>query len=147
MPKKGHRAASRQAQLNRKKKRSRDRVQQLGAEQVEDTLSVATAVEDTTVVEVSDQGASEEQSTTAQTTAQPAPAPKPAPARAAQPAQRASQRRATSQAAARRNRQRASAAEPVSLNYKFLGTELKQIGILTTLIVAIIIGLTFALRT
>ena len=146
MPKKGHRAASRQAQLNRKKKRGRGgRGQQFDTGPIESEATVATAVDVTSEEEKANQETSEESATSQpQATTQTAPAPQPT--RRPQQAQRASNRRATSQAAARRARQRTAAPEPVSINYKYLGTELKQIAIWTSLIVAILIGLTFALR-
>ncbi|MCH7745165.1 MAG: hypothetical protein IIC84_03735 [Chloroflexi bacterium] len=121
MPKKGHRTASRQAQLSQKKRRGK------GASQVFDAgpseSSVATAVEEP-AVDATAEGELSQPTQTAVATARPSSAP------ARQPA--------------RRSRQRTS-VESTPAVYRYLGAELKQIGMITMLIVAILIALTFVL--
>lgn len=123
MPKKGHRTASRQAQLSQKKRRGK------GHSQVFDSgpgeSSAATAVEEAAVagtVEAAEETL--QQSKPAVATARPSSTPVHQPAR--------------------RSRQRAS-TESTPAVYRYLGTELKRIGAITALIVAIIVALTFVL--
>ena len=122
MPKKGHRTASRQAQLSQKKRRGK------GASQVFDAgpseSSAATAVAESAVDATTEGEVSQQPTRTAVATARPSSAP------ARQPA--------------RRSRQRTS-VESTPAVYRYLGAELKQIGMITTFIVGILIALTFVL--
>jgi len=118
MPKKGHRTASRQAQLSQKKRRGKGASQVFDVGPSESSAATAVGGEPTVEGEVSQQPTQ-----TAVATARPS-----APAR--QPA--------------RRSRQRTS-VESTSAVYRYLGAELKQIGMITTLIVGILIALTFVL--
>ncbi|MCI0439443.1 MAG: hypothetical protein L0177_09960 [Chloroflexi bacterium] len=145
MPSKGSKAASRQAQLSRRKKRNRGRGQPLDQGPDEASLTTATAVEDDAEDAAATQAASGEQ-TPAQPVAVASAAPAPSAANRPTPQQA---QRGTAYSGARRPAQpsrRAPQPEPAKLAYKYLGTELKQIAILTTLMVAILIGLTFVLR-
>lgn len=111
MPNKAHKAAARQAQLRRKRRRGKGRVQEFDPGPSEATT--AAAVRDALVAEAE-----------APESTQASPATTPGPIR--------------------RSRQRAD-AEPMSV-YGFLGPELRQIGIITSLIAAILVVLTFVLR-
>ena len=121
MPKKGHRAASRQAQLRRRKRRDRDRTQVFDAGPTE--AGAAEVVSDP--VEVGEEDVQ-------------------APETAVQPARRPVARASRRQAAQPVARQR-PAAEPVS-SQRFLGGELRRIGIITSLMVVILAVLTVFLR-
>lgn len=122
MPRKGHRTASRQAQLSQKKRRSKVNPQVFDAGPGES--SAATAVEEPAVAETAETGEMPQQSKSAVATARPSSTP------ARRPAQRSKQR---------------TSAESTPAVYRYLGAELKQIGMITTLIVAILIALTFVL--
>ena len=122
MPKKGHRTASRQAQLSQKKRRGKVNPQVFDSGP--DESSAAIAVEDPAVAGTVEAGEPPQQSNPAVATARPLSTP------ARRPAQRSRQRTPT---------------ESTPAVYRYLGAELKQIGIITTLIVAILIALTFVL--
>ena len=111
MPGKGHRAASRQAKLRRRKRRGRGQPEIVAACPVQPVASES-AEEPAVELELQAEPALEAK--------QPSPQP------------------------VRRLRQRAP-AEPVPI-YSYLGAELRHIGLLTTLIVAILVALTFVLR-
>ena len=113
MPNKAHRAASRQAQVKRRKRRGKARTQEFDAGPDESTV-VATVVEP--VVEDDVEPESVEQR---------------APARAAQ-------------VPVRRSRSRA-VAEPAPTQ-KFLPGELRQIGMIATMVVVVLAVLTVFLR-
>ena len=111
MPSKSRRAASRQAQLKRRR-RGRQRVQEFDA------------------------GPTESRSPTSDDDGADAVV-------AVMPASPASQ---TSQAPARRpHRSRRQAASEAALSYDYLGSELKQIGVITAMIAAVLVLLTFLL--
>ena len=112
MPRKGHKAASRQAKLRQRKRRGRSAAETFDAGPTESSAPSSTiAVEPEAPA----------QSTTTEPAAQPQTTPRPA----------------------RRSR-RATASEAVPV-YRYLGGELKTIGIISGLIVAILIALTFVL--
>ena len=114
MPNKAHRAASRQAQLQRKRRRGKARTQELEQGDAAPT-SVITATEPPAVAEVR---------------AEPVPE---ASAPVAQPARRA--------------RERALPDPQPDPLHRYLGAELRKIGMLATLMVVILVGLTFVLRS
>ncbi len=122
MPKKGHRTASRQAQLSQKKRRGRVNPQVFDSGPGES--SVATAIEDSAVDATAEGGESLQPMKSAVATARPSST------LARQSAQRSRQRTPT---------------ESTPAVYRYLGAELKKIGMITTFIVAIIIALTFVL--
>lgn len=123
MPSKGRKAASRQAQLNRKKRRSKNpRQPEFEAAPVMSRTAVETAVAETEIDEL----AAVEDST-------------PQPEAATRPAPRVRSTR-------RRGGSRSAAEEQTPLVYQYLSREIRQIGIITSLIVAILVGLTFVLR-
>jgi len=111
MPNKAHRAAARQAQLRRKRRRGKGRVQEFDLGPSE--ASTAAFVRGSLVAE---------SEVPESTQALPAPTP----------------------GSVRRSRHQAE-AEPM-LVYGFLGPELRQIGIITSLIASILVVLTFVLR-
>ena len=113
MPNKAHRAASRQAQVKRRKRHGKTRTQEFDAGPDESVVVAAVAEP---VVEADVEPESVEQR---------------APARAAQ-------------LPARRSRNRA-VAEPAPVQ-KFLAGELRQIGMITTMIVVVLAVLTVFLR-
>ncbi|MCH7652994.1 MAG: hypothetical protein IIB14_04890 [Chloroflexi bacterium] len=123
MPSKGRKAASRQAQLNRKKRRSKNpRQPEFEAAPVMSRTAVETAVAEPEIDEL----AAVEDST-------------PQPEAATRPAPRVRSTR-------RRGGSRSAAEEQTPLVYQYLSREIRQIGIITSLIVAILVGLTFVLR-
>lgn len=123
MPSKGRKAASRQAQLNRKKRRSKNpRQPEFEAAPVMSQTSVETAVAEP---EIDEPDAVED--STPQPEAEIRPVPR----------VRSTRRRSGS---------RAAASEQTPLVYQYLGREIRQIGIITSLIVAILVALTFVLR-
>ena len=123
MPSKGRKAASRQAQLNRKKRRSKNpRQPEFEAAPVMSQTAVETAVAEP---EIDEPDAVED--LTPQPEAEIRPAPR----------VRSTRRRSGS---------RAAAAEQTPLVYQYLSREIRQIGIITSLIVAILVALTFVLR-
>ncbi|MCH7624518.1 MAG: hypothetical protein IIC83_01205 [Chloroflexi bacterium] len=123
MPSKGRKAASRQAQLNRKKRRSKNpRQPEFEAAPVMSRTAVETAVAEP---EIDEPDAVED------STPQPEAATRPA------PRVRSTRRRGGS---------RSAAEEQTPLVYQYLSREIRQIGIITSLIVAILVGLTFVLR-
>ena len=128
MPSKGRKAASRQAQLNRKKRRSKNpRQPEFEAAPVMSRTAVETAVAETAIDEPEiDELAAVEDST-------------PQPEAATRPAPRVRSTR-------RRSGSRAAASEQTPLVYQYLGREIRQIGIIASLIVAILVALTFVLR-
>ena len=113
MPNKAHRAASRQAQVKRRRRRDKSRTQEFDAGPGESTV-VATVAEP--VVEAD---------------AEPESVAQRAPARAARVPSRRSRDRVVTESA------------PVQ---KFLAGELRQIGIITTMIVVVLAVLTVFLR-
>ena len=113
MPKKEHRAASRQAQVRRRRRRGKGAPQVLDRGPTERT-NVAAVDEQTVTVT-------------------------PEPQVAEPPTARAPQ-------LVRRTRQRASAQSEPAPEYGYLGAELKQIGMITTLIVVILAVLAVFLR-
>ena len=122
MPSKGRKAASRQAQLNRRKRRSKNpRQPEFESAPVTSQSVASTAVAEPEI----DETAEAEDST---------PQPE-----AARPASRVRSGR-------RRSGQRGTAAEASPLVYKYLGKEIRQIGAITSLIVVILVALTFVLR-
>ena len=123
MPSKGRKAASRQAQLNRKKRRSKNpRQPEFEAAPVMSQTAVETAVAEP---EIDEPDAVED--STPQPEAEIRPAPR----------VRSTRRRSGS---------RAAASEQTPLVYQYLSREIRQIGIITSLIVAILVALTFVLR-
>lgn len=123
MPSKGRKTASRQAQLNRKKRRSKNpRQPEFEAAPVMSRTAVETAVAEP---EIDEPDAVED------STPQPEAATRPA------PRVRSTRRRGGS---------RSAAEEQTPLVYQYLSREIRQIGIITSLIVAILVGLTFVLR-
>ena len=122
MPKKGHRTASRQAQLSQKKRRGRVNPQVFDSGPSES--SAATAVEDPAVDATAEGGESLQPTKSAVATARPSST------LARQPVQRSRQRTPT---------------ESTPSVYRYLGAELKKIGMITSLIVVILIALTFVL--
>lgn len=123
MPSKGRKAASRQAQLNRKKRRSKNpRQPEFEAAPVMSQTAVETAVAEP---EIDEPDAVED--STPQPEAEIRPVPR----------VRSTRRRSGS---------RAAASEQTPLVYQYLGREIRQIGIITSLIVAILVALTFVLR-
>lgn len=121
MPSKSSKAASRQSQAqnrNRKRKANKTRGPQVmeGLSESTDSSSVMTADAET---EVNSQSA------------------------ARQPVATAPARTATPRPAARQNRRRREAAEP--LVFKYLGAELRQIAIISVIMVAILVALSFVL--
>ena len=113
MPKKGHRTASRQAQLRQRRRHGRGRAHDVDREHAQARPPLATV-----------RSPAGEQ-------------PRPAPAVAG----------ATASPQSARRFRRQSAAEPRSaLAYTYLGKELKQIGMITSLMVAILAVLTVVLR-
>ncbi len=121
MPGKAHRVASRQAELSRKKRRAKGRPQ--AAESVQAAPGPATQAA-TTVIEP-------------EAEARPAkPQPQPQPSQAQQ-APEAPQ-------PARRPRRRVMAEQASSSN--FVGAELRRIGVIAALMLAIIVALSFVLR-
>ncbi len=124
MPSKGRKAASRQAQLNRKKRRGKSPRQ---PEFEPAPLVSRTAVETAIAEPEIDEPESVEGSTPELQTEATTPAPRVRSAR-------------------RRAGQRGAAADSTPLVYQYLGKEMRQIGIIASLIVAILVGLTFVLR-
>ena len=123
MPSKGRKTASRQAQLNRKKRRSKNpRQPEFEAAPVMSRPAVETAVAEPEI----DEPDAVEDST-------------PPPEAATRPAPRVRSTR-------RRGGSRSAAEEQTPLVYQYLSREIRQIGIITSLIVAILVGLTFVLR-
>ena len=123
MPSKGRKAASRQAQLNRKKRRSKNpRQPEFEAAPVMSQTAVETAVAEPEI---------EEPATVEESTPQPEVTTRPT------PRERSTRRRGGT---------RGAAAEQTPLVYQYLGKEIRQIGMITSLIVAILVGLTFVLR-
>ena len=122
MPSKGRKAASRQAQLNRKKRRSKNpRQPEFETAPVVSQTAVETAVAEPVI----DEPATVDDS--------------PPEAEAVRAAPRV-------RSARRRGAQRGAAGEAPPLVYKYLGKEIRQIGIITSFIVAILVALTFVLR-
>ncbi len=113
MPNKAHRAASRQAQVKRRRRRDKTRTQEFDAGPDESTV-VATVAEPVVEADVEPESVAQR-----------------APARVAQ-------------VPARRSRDRA-AAEPAPAQ-KFLAGELRQIGMITTMIAVVLAVLTVFLR-
>ncbi len=113
MPNKAHRAASRQAQVKRRRRRGKTRTQEFDTGPDESTV-VATVAEPVVEAEVEPEDVEQR-----------------APARAAQ-------------VPARRSRNR-GVAEPAPAQ-KFLAGELRQIGMITTMIVVVLAVLTVFLR-
>ena len=124
MPSKGRKAASRQAELNRKKRRSKNpRQPEFEAAPVMSLTGADTAVAEP------DTEASE---TVDSSTDQPRP-------EAARPATRVRSPR-------RSSGQRAATVDSTPLVYRYLGKEIRQIGAISSLIVVILVALTFVLR-
>ncbi len=124
MPSKGRKAASRQAQLNRKKRRSKNpRQPQFETAPVMSLTGAETAVAEPDIEEP----ATVEDSTSQAEDDADRPAPQVRSARL-------------------RAGQRGAAAEATPIVYRYLGKEIRQIGIITSLIVAILVALTFVLR-
>ena len=127
---KGHRVASKQAQLSRKKRRNgKGRPQEFfpGPTQTESEPASDTAIQEPAAVEAENQAVQQQ------------PEAARAPARAAvatAPRPRTAPRRARPQ--------RATAAQPPAV-YKYLGTELRHIGIISAVIIVILVVLTFVL--
>ena len=113
MPKKGHRAASRQAQIRQKRRRGKSVPQVVDSAPVQSASAISVEADP---VEAPPQEARTSVSTS----------PSPQPAR-------------------RSGRRRASAEPQPALVYNYLGSELKQIGVITTVIVAILAVLTVLL--
>ena len=123
MPSKGRKAASRQAQLNRRKRRSKNpRQPEFDAAPVMSQTAVETAVAEP---EIDEPEAVEDSAPQPEATTRPAP-------RVRSPR--------------RRRGSRGADAEQTPLVYQYLGREIRQIGIIASLIVAILVGLTFVLR-
>ncbi len=123
MPSKGRKAASRQAQLNRKKRRSKNpRQPEFEAAPVMSQTAVETAVAEPEI---------EGPATVEDSTPQPEDTT-----------------RQTSRVRSTRLRggTRGASSEQTPLVYQYLGKEIRQIGMITSLIVAILVGLTFVLR-
>ena len=124
MPSKGRKAASRQAQLNRKKRRGK------GPRQPE--FQAAPVMSQTAVETVVAEPETEVPATSGDSTPQPQPEAAPQTPRV--------------RSARRRGAQRGAAEDSTPMVYQYLGREIRQIGIITSLIVAILVGLTFVLR-
>ena len=123
MPSKGRKAASRQAQLNRRKRRSKNpRQPEFEAAPVMSQTAVETAVAEPEI---------EEPATVEESTPQPEDTTRPAP---------------RVRSTRRRGGMRGAAAEQTPLVYQYLGKEIRQIGMIASLIVAILVALTFVLR-
>jgi hypothetical protein len=118
MPSKSRRAASRQARLNRRKRRTKVRERPVAPES-ESTATTAPIAETSQV------------STPARRPARTASAPVAQAAETPSPVRR------------RRSRQAAAGPEPA---YKHLGSELRRIGVLLTMLVAVLVVLSFVLR-
>ena len=125
MPSKAGRAASRQARLSRKKRRGGKGRQDFELGPEESLATTEAAVEDADI-EAQDESDAEES-----LVAQPS---------ATATATRARPRTRTP----RRTRQRAAEATPARV-YQYIGAELRLIGIITVVIVALLTGLTFIL--
>lgn len=125
MPSKAGRAASRQARLSRKKRRGGKSRQDFELGPEESVATTEAAVEDANIESQDESGAEEN------LVAQPS-----ATATATRPRPRTR--------TPRRTRQRAAEATPVRV-YEHIGAELRLIGIITVIIVALLIGLTFVL--
>lgn len=120
MPSKSNKAASRQAKLRDKKRRDRP-----GPQQTDSGPTGTASFVDTAVAE-----SDEVQQDVAVVEASPRPRPTPRPA-------------ARQRSAPRSGRRVAEAAEaPI---YRYLGGELRQIGIISAIVVAILVALTFVL--
>ena len=118
MPSKSHRAASRQAQLKRRRRRGTARTQEFAAGPVRaEPAPDAPAAEAGSEPAPATAGVSERELVIE------------TPARPSRPARRPRVRTATDPA----------------MVYKFLGSELRRIGIITTAVVGVLIGLTFVL--
>jgi hypothetical protein len=118
MPSKSRRAASRQARLNQRKRRTKGKDRQ-------DTPLAAPPSPMTARAE-----------TPRATTEAPAPTPRASPTMTQAPEAPAPVRR-------RRARRATAGPDPA---YKYLGSELKRIGVLITLLVAVLVVLSFVLR-
>ncbi len=122
MPSKSHRAASRQAQLNRRKRRGKVQHREFTAEPVPTEDGLEAADSDPAVETL---------------------AP-PEPAEGAVAAATQTSGATASTGTTRRARHRA--ASDSTRVYSYLGGELRQIGVITSFIVAILVALTFVLR-
>ena len=122
MPSKSQRAASRQAQLRRRKRRGKGRTQEFAAGPVRAELSP-------------DAPAAEADSEQVQ-----GPASTPTAVLQSKPRSGAAGAAASP---ARRPRVR-TATDPAAV-YRYLGPELRRIGIITTAVVAVLVGLTFVM--
>ena len=126
MPSKASRAASRQARLSRKKRRGGKGRQDFELGPEESVATTEAAVEDADI-ETQDEAGAEDSS-------------------AAQPSATATATRTRSRAQTprRTRQQRAAEATPARV-YQYIGAELRLIGIITVVIVALLTGLTFIL--
>ena len=129
MPSKGSKAASRQAKLSRRKRRDKIGPQQMDSGPIQSASLVNTGIStgsDTAVAEPTTGTETVVQDdVVAEVSSQPQPAPRPA---------------------TRRRRPGRRVAEPGDAQiYRYLGRELRQIGVITALIAAILVGLTFVL--
>ncbi len=122
MPSKGRKAASRQAQLNRKKRRSKNPRQP--------EFDAAPAMSQTAVETAVAEPETDEPLTVEGSTPQP---------EGTRPAPRVRSTR-------RRGGQRGAAVDSSPGVYQYLGKEMRQIGMITSLIVVILVALTFVLR-
>ncbi len=122
MPSKGRKTASRQAELNRKKRRGKSpRQQEFATAPLESQATVETAVSEPEIDELV---------TAEDSTLQTEDSPPPPPVRSER----------------RRGARRAAVADSTPLVYQYLGKELRQIGMIASLIVVILVALTFVLR-
>ena len=112
MPRKGHKAASRQAKLRQRRRRGRSAAETFDAGPRESASPAPTATVEPPAPE---------ESTTPESAARQQVAPRPA-----------------------RRPRRVTSAEAVPM-YSYLGSELRSVGLITTLIAAILIALTFVL--
>ena len=122
MPSKGRKTASRQAQLNRKKRRGKNpRQPEFATAPVMSQTAGETAVAEPEI----DEPVTAEDSTPQTETTTPAPRVR-------------SERR--------RGGRRSATADSTPMVYQYLGKEIRQIGMITSLIVVILVALTFVLR-
>ncbi len=126
MPSKAGRAASRQARLSRKKRRGGKGRQDFELGPDESVATTEAAVEDADIEAQDESGA--EESLTAQPSA----------------TATATRARPRTRTPGRTRQQRAAEATPARV-YQYIGAELRLIGIITVIIVALLTGLTFVL--
>jgi|SaaInl4_135m_RNA_FD_contig_21_121172_length_545_multi_5_in_0_out_0_1 hypothetical protein len=131
MADKGKRIASRQAQLNRRKRRGKGRTQQFDAGPGESAESPSSDAPQASVAPAAGQATPE----TPETTGAPEATPEPTSA----PARAASSTRAS-------RRGRAAARAEAAAVYPYLGVELRHIGVITAVLAVALVVLTLLLR-